>query len=100
MKLADDGISRKADQEDFLEAGLSNVQKNQDFLFFYFFIYKAYLYGTVEEFVMFTLIYFNRSQHNLHLRGPLKFKAFKGLDIDCFLSGGHECIKLSSKIRC
>ena len=55
----------------FLEAGLSNVQKQLRFFFFFFFyIYEAYLYGTVN-FVMLTLIDFNRSQHALHLRGPL-----------------------------
>ena len=35
-------------------------------------IYKAYLYGTVEEFVMFTLIYFNRSQHTFAFLGIFK----------------------------
>ena len=43
-------------------------------------IYEAYLYGTVEEFVMFTLIYFNRSQHAFALQGT--FKCFKEVKID------------------
>ena len=30
-------------------------------------IYETYLYGTVEEFVMFTLIYFNRSHDAIAL---------------------------------
>ena len=34
--------------------------------------YEAYLYGTVEEFVMFTLIYFNRSQHAIALKRTFK----------------------------
>ena len=32
-------------------------------------IYETYLYGTVEEFVMFTLIYFNRSHDAIALWG-------------------------------
>ena len=62
-----------------LEAGLSSVpQKNLDF---FIFMYKAYLYGTVEEFVMFTLIYFNRSQHAFALLGT--FKCSHGFDALC-----------------
>ena len=37
-------------------------------------IYKAYLYGRVEELVMFTLIYFKRSQHAFSFQGT--FNAF------------------------
>ena len=35
------------------------------------YIYEAYLYGTVEEFVMSTVIYFNRSQHAICVSGDL-----------------------------
>ena len=48
-------ISRKDYRNDlFLKAGLSNV-KNKSGIFFYFFINEAYLYGTVEEFVMYSI---------------------------------------------
>ena len=56
----------------FLEAGLSSVQIIQ----FFFFIHKAYWYGTVEEFVMFTLIYFNRSQHEFGFPGTFNITKF------------------------
>ena len=36
-------------------------------------IYDAYLYGTVEEFVMCTLICFNRSQHAFELQGSFNY---------------------------
>ena len=41
--------------------------------FFEEFIYKAYLYGTVEEYEMFTLIHFNRVNIQLHY---ITFKRF------------------------
>ena len=53
----------------FLEAGLSSVQINQEKKLK---IHKAYWYGIVEEFVMFTLIYFNRSQHAFGFPGTFK----------------------------
>ena len=62
--------------------GLSNVQINQDF---FFFKYTNHInMETVEEFVMFTLIYFNRSQHAFGFPGT--FKIFPSPSI--FLNSG------------
>ena len=42
------------------------------------YVYEAYLYGTFEECVMFTLLDFNRSQHAIAFRGLLFFKGRNG----------------------
>ena len=48
-------------------------------------IYEAYLYGTGEKCVMFTLIYFNRSQHAIALQTTFK----RAMDLDRRLKGLH-----------
>ena len=55
----------------FCMRGLAMSNKIRIFLIFCF-IYKAYLYGTLEEFVMFTLMYFNRMQLSERL-SPLDY---------------------------
>ena len=77
MKLADDVISRKADQGDFFGGGASQCKKKKKksrkkSLK----IYEANLYGTLEEFMMFTLIYFNRSQHAFAFHGTFNHITF------------------------